>query len=69
MLACWLLIAALSISNAFLPTPTAVSARDVWQKPGCHKVGKFFQFLLKHLIYKHFNHCENLCNVKINAEF
>lgn len=42
MLACWLLIAALSISNAFLPTPTTVSAKDVWQKPGCHKVGKCF---------------------------
>ncbi|CAH0554648.1 unnamed protein product [Brassicogethes aeneus] len=37
MLTFWLLITALSLSNAFLVS--TVNARDAWEKPGCHKVG------------------------------
>ncbi|KAL3268100.1 hypothetical protein HHI36_007227 [Cryptolaemus montrouzieri] len=37
MLACWLILGLLSLSHALLIS--SVVAKDVWQKPGCHKVG------------------------------
>lgn len=39
MLAFWLLLAV--ISTNVLVTST-ITAKDAWQRPGCHKVGKYF---------------------------
>ncbi|EFA10706.1 glycoprotein hormone alpha 2 precursor [Tribolium castaneum] len=61
MLACWLLFTLLSLSDAFMVK--AVTARDAWQKPGCHKVGHTRKISIPECVEFHMttNACRGFC--------
>ncbi|KAK9737825.1 DAN domain [Popillia japonica] len=63
MLTCsWFLLAVLSTSNVILSS--TVTARDAWEKPGCHKVGHTRKISIPDCVEFHMttNACRGYCD-------